>query len=101
MPLRQSRKSLITADRLRDLLSAKEQVIQAVAGKVPERLVMATAAVAVLQAEAEGAAADRLPERILQLVRASLNALAQHPWKADTALLLEKRLGGGDHGLSR
>lgn len=93
---RPSRRPLVTAAGLCDLQSAKQQLVDAAAGKMRERLVRATVAAAIQLARKEAAPADVLPRRVLVLVRQSLKALSQQPWKADTALLLKKRLDGGD-----
>lgn len=73
----------------------------AVAGKVPEGLLMTTVGLAVRLARNEAAPAEVLPERILELVRQTLKGLPRHQGKPDTALWLHRRLGEGGHGLSQ
>jgi hypothetical protein len=90
---------LLTAQAIGSLQSAKQQLVDAAAGKIPERLVLATVEAVVRLARKE-AAGEVLSERVLELVRRSLTALGRQKWKPDTALLLKRREEGG-HGLSR
>jgi hypothetical protein len=86
-------KPLLTADALSDLHKAKQQIVDAALGRVPEPLVLATAIAATRLARREATSREVLPERVVELVRETLKALAQQKWKPDTALLLKRRLG--------
>ena len=101
MPDLWKRKPLLTARALNGLQDAKQQILEAVAGKVSERLVLATVGSAVRLARREAAPAEVLSKRVCELVQDALVALAQRHWKPDTALVLQKRLGKGGHGLSQ
>ena len=94
-------KPILTAQALGKLRQAKEQILDATAGRVPERLVLATVSVSLGLAREEAVADTILPARVAELVRASLAALAQHKWKPDTALKLERPQGGEGHGISQ
>jgi hypothetical protein len=76
---------------------------------MPDGLVLATVAAAVRLARREATPAEILSERALELVRESLQAIAQRKWKPETALLLRKSLAErgcvkdrrkGGHGLT-
>jgi hypothetical protein len=95
-----SRKPLLPVQALDGLQQAKPQILEAVAGRVSEQLVLVTALAAVRLAKREVAPEAVLSERVLELVRDSLRALARGKWKPDTALKL-KRVPGGGHGLSQ
>jgi hypothetical protein len=95
-----SRKPILSARAVQDLQKVKEQFADGVPGKVPERLVLATLDAAVRLARNEATAPEVLSERVLELVRESLMALAQQKWKPDTALVLQKRAREGRHELS-
>ena len=94
------RRVILSAEAMNELQQAKQQIIEAAIGKVPERLVLVTATAAVRLRRRE-AAAKILPKRIRRLVRNTLKALAQHKWKPDTALLLRHGRGERRHGLSQ
>src|SRR5262245_13517219 len=95
------RKPILNLQDIHDLRKAKQQIMDAVVGKVPDQLALATVQAAVRLARREAAPHEVLSERVLALVRQSLMALRQQKWKVDTALLLlRKRLGEGEHGLS-
>jgi hypothetical protein len=87
------RKALLTAQAIKGLKNAKQQIMAAAAGKVRERLVLATAQAAVRLARREAVPAEVISERALELARETLQQLAQQKWKPDTALLLQKRFG--------
>src|SRR5690349_13022274 len=95
------RKPILTAQALDGLRQAKPQILDAVANRVPERLVLATAMVATAMARHETAPEDVLPSRVLELVRDSLRAMARQKWKPDTALRLQRRSEGGSHGIAQ
>ena len=95
------RKPILTAQALDGLVNAKQQILDAVAGRVPEHLVLATAEAAVRLARREATLTEVLPERVVALVRHSLRALAQQKWKPDTALVLHQRRKEGGHGLTQ
>ena len=84
------RKPILAERAIDGLMHAKQQILDAVGGKVPERLMRATTLAAVRLARQEVAPADVLSERVVQLVGESLLALAQRKWKPDTALLLHE-----------
>jgi hypothetical protein len=88
-----NRKPLLSAEALNNLHKAKRQIVDAAHGKVPEHLVLATAVAAVRLARKEAVLTEVLSERVVELVRESLKALAQQKWKPETALLLKKHLG--------
>jgi hypothetical protein len=94
-----NRKPLLTARGLADLQNAKQQIVDAAAGKVPEGLVLATALAAVRLARREATPQEVLSERVVELVRQSLKALAQQKGKPETALLLQKRENHESHQL--
>jgi hypothetical protein len=83
------RKPVLTSQALGGLRQAKPQILDAAASRVPERLVLAAAVAAVRLARREAAPAEVLSERVIELVRDSLKALARGKWKPETALLLE------------
>jgi len=95
------RKPILPAEALDGLRQAKSHIVDAVAGRVPERLVLATALAAVCLAKREAAPAAVLSEPVIELVRDSLRALARKKWKPDTALMLKRPVRGGEHGLSQ
>jgi hypothetical protein len=72
------------------LAEARQQILEATADRIPERLLWETVAVALELVQHE-AIETVLPERVAKLVRASLAALAQQKWKPDTALRLRGR----------
>ena len=94
------RQPVLTAEALQGLQQAKEQIVHAAAGKLPEQLVLATVESVVRLARREAVPGKVLPERVAALVRSTLKALAQQPWKPDTALRLRKRGEEGGHGIS-
>jgi len=85
---RLKQKPILSAQALDGLQDAKRQIMEAVTGKVPERLVLATAVAAVRLARWEAVPAEVLSARVLDLVRATLKASSQKSWKPDTGLLL-------------
>jgi len=87
------RKPLLNLAAMKDLSEAKRQILDAAHGRVPEPLLLATALAAVRLSRREAALADVLSERVVELVRESLKAIAQQKWKPDTALMLHKRRG--------
>src|SRR5437016_1005913 len=95
------RQPILTAQALDGLRHAKQQILDAAANQVPERLVLATVAVSLQLAQGQALPDKVLPARIAELVQASLVALAQQKWKPGTALKLERRRRGGRHGLSQ
>jgi hypothetical protein len=101
MPKQLQRQPLLKAQAVSDLRHAKQEILEAVAGKVPERLVLATVGAALRLARREATPAEVLSKRVCGLVRDSLMALAQEKWKPDTALVLLRRLGEGRHGLTQ
>jgi hypothetical protein len=94
------RRPILTAPVVDRLREAKQQIVDAVAGRVPERLVLVTVAAAVSLARENATAADVLSERVLRLVQVSLKALGQKKWKPDTALLLHRGAKESGHELS-
>ena len=90
---------VLTAEALQGLQQAKEQIVDAAAGKLPEQLVLATVESVVRLGRREAALGKVLPARVAALVRTTLKALAQQPWKPDTALRLRKRGEEGGHEL--
>jgi hypothetical protein len=91
------RKPLLTAEALNDLQHAKRELMNAAVGKMPEQLVLVTAAAAVRLARREATPREVLSARIVELVRQTMKAMAREKWKPDTALLLQKRRKeGGD-----
>jgi hypothetical protein len=87
------RKPILTAQGVKDLHQVRQQIIDAAVGKVPDRLLVATAVAAVRLARNEATPREVLSERVVELVQQSLKALAQRKWNPDTALMLHKRLG--------
>jgi hypothetical protein len=94
------RKPLLAPEAMNELYQSKQQIRDAVLGKLPERLVRATVGTAVRLARREAKPEEVLSERVVELVRERLKALARERWKPDTALLLHRGLGEGGHGLS-
>jgi hypothetical protein len=92
-------KPILTAQALDDLPKAKRQILDTVASRLSERLVLATAVAAVRLAHRDAALPAVLSERVAELVRATLMDLAQQKWKPDTALKLQRPAPGGSHGL--
>ena len=90
------RKPLLSAEAINGLCSAKQQILDGAVGKMPERLVLATVAAAVRLAGREARPGEVLSDRVIELVRESLQAIAQHKWKPETALLLKKRRASRD-----
>src|SRR5262249_15412446 len=90
-----SQKPLMTSAGLRELLQAKQQILDAVAGTLPERLVQDTVLVVRRLARREATTAEVLSDRVCALVRESLKSLRQRTWKPDTALRLRDRGEGG------
>src|SRR5262249_47178775 len=88
------RERILTAQAINDLHSSKQQILDATAGKLPERLVRSTAAAAARLARREASPADVLSQRVLLLVGTSLKAMARRQWKPDTALWLRARRAG-------
>src|SRR5262249_29832321 len=84
------RKPILTAEALNGLNHAKQEILDATVGTVPEPLVRLTV-VAAGRLARRHAAREVLSERVLELVQASLLSLAQQKWKLDTALLLKRR----------
>src|SRR5262249_29033687 len=91
MSEQRQRKSLLNDQAMRDLRHAKRQIMDAIVGKVPDQLALATVQAAVRLARREAAPREVLSKRVLALVRQSLMALRQQKWKVDTALLLLNR----------
>ena len=87
---------LLCLHALKELRHAKQQLMDAAAGKVREGLVRGTVAAAVHMARQE----EALPQRIVELVRDSLKSIAQNKWKLDTALFLQNRNEEDWHGIS-
>jgi hypothetical protein len=97
-----SRPPILCTQRLDGLCSAAgQQILDAAAGKMPERLVFSTAAAAVRLAQRQAVPAEMMPERVLELVRATLKSLAQQSWKLDTVLLLNKHHREGGHEIGQ
>jgi len=86
------RQPLLSAETLQGLQQAKQQIVDAAVGRIPDRLVEATAEAAVQVALRETVPAAVMSERALELARAILRGLAQDKWKPETALKLHKRL---------
>lgn len=93
------RQPLLSVEAIRGLRAAKADILDAVVGKVPERLVRLTAGAAARLARREAPPTDVLSERVLELVRLCLEAAPPERWKPDTALLLQRTLVRGGHGL--
>jgi len=91
---------ILAAGAFNDLQKAKREILEAVVGKVPDSLLLATALAAVRLARRQAAPGEVLSDRVLDLVRESLKGLSQPNWKPETALLLKKRLGER-HGISQ
>jgi hypothetical protein len=87
------RQPLLTPQALQGLRHAKQQIVDAAVGRIPDRLVEATAEAAVCVARRETVPAAVMPERALELAREILRCLAREKWKLDTALKLHKRPG--------
>lgn len=96
-----NRPPTLAARAFDDLQNAKQQILDAAAGKLPERLVLATAAAALRVAQRQAVPAEVMPERVVELARETLKGLAQHQWRPDTILLLQKHHGKGRHGISQ
>jgi hypothetical protein len=94
-----NRRPILTPHAIKQLHQVRQQILDAAASKLPERLVMVTAATAVRLARGEEVAAESMSERVIELARETLNQLAQQPWKPDTVLLLRKQSGEGRHGI--
>jgi len=90
---------MVTAQAVGELRQAKQQIMASVTGRVPGCLALATVQAAVRLARREAAPAEVLSERVVELVRQSLAALAQTKWKLDTALLLQQRRKEGGRDL--
>ena len=84
------RKPILTAQAVDRLQQAKAQILDGVAGRLSERLVLATARMALCLVKREAAPEEVVPEQILDLVRDSLRILAQGKWRPDTALKLQE-----------
>ena len=95
------RQPLLTAERIADLRHAKQQLVTAAAGKVPERLVLAAAVAAVRVARRQTLPAELVSERVVELARETLKSLALQPWKPGTVLLLKGHHGDGQHGITQ
>src|SRR6516162_3809197 len=65
-------KPLLSAEALDGLRHARRQIVDAAAGRLPDRLVRSTAAVAAQLARREATPAEVLPRRVRALVRLSL-----------------------------
>jgi hypothetical protein len=87
------RQPLLSPQALQGLRHAKQQIMDAAVGRIPERLVDATAEAAVCVARRKTVPAAVMPERALELAREILRGLAREKWKPDTALKLHKHLG--------
>jgi hypothetical protein len=87
------RPPLLSPQALHGLQQAKQQIIDAAVGRIPEPLVEATAEAAVRVARKEAVPAEIMSERALELARETLRGLAHEKWKPDTALKLRKILG--------
>jgi hypothetical protein len=86
------RQPILSSQALAGLQQAKRQILDAVAGRMSEQLIAATTQAAVRLARREPVTAETISKRALALARETLKDLAQRQWKADTALLLHKRL---------
>jgi hypothetical protein len=80
----------LSAQALQGLHQAKHQIIDAAVGRLPERLVEATAEAAIRLAHRQHVPAELMSERALELAREILHGLAQEKWKPETALKLQK-----------
>src|SRR5262245_13531111 len=85
-----NRKPVLSLRALGGLRAAKQEIMDAAVGKMPQGLMLATVAAVVHLARRAAVAEEVLSERVLELVRESLKCLAQQKWKLDTALLLKK-----------
>ena len=79
----------LPAEGIRALLEQQQQIRDAAAGKLPERLCQATVQ-GVLCLVRQEPAQEVLTRRVLDLAREVLRGLAQRKWNTDTALLLRK-----------
>jgi hypothetical protein len=93
--MRQTRRPLLSPQAIGGLKHAKQQILDAAIGRVPESLVQATARVAVRLAQHDNEPVDGMPERALELAREILRRLAREKWKPDTALKLRQLDQGG------
>jgi len=90
---------LLSPQALQSLQHAKQQILDAAVGRIPERLVEATTRVAVRPMQTQSPVTEDT-ERALELARDILRCLAREKWKPDTALELGRRREGGGHAFS-
>ena len=81
-------KSVMPAAALENLGAVRQQILDAAAGRMPERLVQVTMALAVRAARDDTGLTEALPDGVGDLVRDMLLDLAQQKWKPDTVLKL-------------
>jgi len=81
---------LLQATALAGLRDAKQQIVDAAAGRVAERLVRTTAVAAVRLALSQAVPVQMASPRALELMRETLKGLARQPWKPDTVVQLSQ-----------
>jgi len=110
MPGPRHRRPVLSPQAIQGLQQAKQQILAAVMGRLPDRLVLATAEAAGRLARGEQVPAKLMSGDALELARDILQGLARGNWKPETALKLQKgsrELGGlstqrkGGHELSQ
>jgi hypothetical protein len=94
------RRPLLSLEAIQRLQDAKQQIVDAAYRRIPERLVLATVEAAGRLARREPVPAEIMSKCALELVRETLQNLAQGKWKPETALKLGRPVKGGGHGLS-
>jgi hypothetical protein len=94
-PMPQNRRPLLSPQAIHGLEHAKQQILDAAVGRIPEPLVQATTRVAVQLAQSESLPTEGT-EKALHLAREILQCLAREKWKPDTALKLKRRHQGGE-----